>query len=252
MCCTMSILIWTAVFIIVYIILTSNNITSAILTNMQHEINYFGMATMSTIADIINRRKNRPRDVPKRTGEVAIVTGGARGIGEYISRGLVKSGYHVILAVRNVQAGNALLVDIKAEDPTASADVIQLDISSMESVERFSDAVKSKHPKVHLLVNNAGIIYGDFHLTRDGFESQLATNYVGHFLLTHLLMDRLVKSWESGRCARIVNVASCAHYGAEIRFNDINLERSYNATDAYARSKLAQVFIGFSGFITDI
>ncbi|XP_077297734.1 polyprenol dehydrogenase-like isoform X1 [Arctopsyche grandis] len=237
----MSLFIWTVVFVIVYFVLTSNRITSAILTNMRHEINYFGMATMSTIADIINRRKNRLGDVPKRTGEVAIVTGGARGIGEYVSRGLVKSGYHVILGVRNVQAGKALVADIKSEVPSASADVIQLDVSSMESVRRFADVVKSKHPKVHLLVNNAGIIYGDFHLTQDGFESQLATNYVGHFLLTHLMMDRLEKGWESGRCARIVNVASCAHYGAEIQFDDINLERSYNSTDAYARSKLAQL-----------
>lgn len=213
-----------------------------VLKGFRYNINYYGIATMSNIADILHRNENVLKETPSRKGEVAVVTGGARGIGLAVSKGLAKAGYHVIVGVRNVESGNKLAEELSMEKVPGSIEPIQLNVSSMRSVRKFAQIVKFKYPEVHILVNNAGIIFGDFRLTDEGFETQLATNYMGHFLLTHLLMNNLKNSSKkSERFGRVVNVASCAHYGSEIQFDDINLMNSYHPTLGYARSKLAQV-----------
>lgn len=211
----------------------------------RHAINYQVSNVMGIAADIINRRKNHLGLVKPMYGKVAIITGGSRGLGAEVAKCMYLAGVHVIIAVRDVKAGEKFKEKVKSESVKStdrSIVVMELDVSSTKSVKKFSDEVKKLHPEIHILVNNAGVLFADFKLTEDGFESQLATNYLGHFYLTHLLMDNLKRAGENSKeCARIVNVSSCIHYCSEIWFDDINMEKCHDPVGGYARSKLAQV-----------
>ncbi|CAN1253885.1 Short-chain dehydrogenase TIC 32, chloroplastic [Linum perenne] len=179
------------------------------------------------------------------TGLTAIVTGASSGIGVETSRVLALRGAHVVMAVRNVEAGTTVKEAILKEIPTAKVDVMELDLSSMASVKKFaSDYVSSGRP-LNLLINNAGIMMIPFTLSADKIELQFATNHVGHFLLTHLLLDTMKSTArESNQEGRIVNLASEGHrfaYKEGIRFDKINNEAEYNKMRAYGQSKLANI-----------
>ena len=92
-------------------------------------------------------------------------------------------------------------------------EALELDLMSMDSVKSFAKQILDKNIKIDVLINNAGIMFGSRKETQDGFESQLATNYLGHFLLTHLLLPKLKEAGKSGESARIINVSSAAHHG---------------------------------------
>lgn len=190
-----------------------------------------------TISDFTTK-KNVLKEIPIRKGHVAIVTG----ISKHIIRGLVNSGYHVIVAKLNVDDEHSLR-DIEAEDLLGTVEFVQLDLTSVESVKRFADEIRIRYPKVHLLVNNAEVGFVGFCLTVDGFESQIGVNYLGHFLLTHLLMDCLKNGGQdSGKCARIVNLSSIVHVRCcSLDFADLNSNHYYNNSMAYSKSKLAMV-----------
>lgn len=98
-----------------------------------------------------------------------------------------------------------------------------LDTGKLESVEQFAKSVQAKYAKIDLLINNAGIMATPFQLTADGFESQLAVNYIGHFYLTHLLMPQLRAAGATDLNARVVNVSSVANIAGDVHFDDINL-----------------------------
>ena len=98
----------------------------------------------------------------------------------------------------------------------------RLDTGSLKSVREFAAIVASKYPKIDVLINNAGVMATPYNLTEDGFESQFAINYLGHFLLTHLLLPNLKAAGRKSCNARIVNVSSCAHLSGSINFDDIN------------------------------
>jgi len=117
-----------------------------------------------------------------------------------------------------------------------------LDLMSLSSVRSFAQTVISLECSIDVLINNAGIMFGDRKLTEDGFESQLATNYLGHFLLSHLLLPILKRTGSEDSPARIVNVSSCAHYcGSWMNFSDLQLSKVYSPEQAYGNSKAAQV-----------
>lgn len=97
-----------------------------------------------------------------------------------------------------------------------------LDTASLKSVRQFAANVLKEYSKIDILINNAGVMATPYHVTEDGFESQFAINYLGHFLLTHLLYPLLVKAGTENLRARIVNVSSCVHLIGEINFDDIN------------------------------
>lgn len=196
---------------------------------------------VAMLDDLVQRKNNKLGTLPDKKGEVAVVTGGARGIGLEVVKGLCKTGMKVIIGVRNVEAGQKVAEEIKEANYPGSIEVYQLDTSSIKSVEKFAEDVKRDHPRIDLLVNNAGIMMTPYKLTEDGYESQWATNYVGHFLLTHLLMKNLTCEDRKDSCARIVNVASSAHYGGDINFDDFNEKVDYVPEASYAQSKLAQV-----------
>jgi len=179
------------------------------------------------------------------TGLTAIVTGASSGIGAETTRVLALRGAHVIMGVRNMVAAKDVKETILKDIPSAKVDAIELDLSSLDSVKKFASEFKSSGRPLNILINNAGIMACPFSLSKDNIELQFATNHIGHFLLTNLLLDTMKKTTrESKKEGRIVNVSSEAHrfaYSEGIRFDKINDESSYNNWRAYGQSKLANI-----------
>ncbi|KAL4424097.1 hypothetical protein ABPG75_001398 [Micractinium tetrahymenae] len=184
-------------------------------------------------------------------GLVVVVTGPTSGIGTETAAALAARGARVILACRSISRGEALKQQLEAEaqgagQPQPQLEVMQLDLSSMQSVRQFAAAFRARGLPLHVLVNNAGIftIAAARETTPDGFEAHLGTNHLGHFLLTLLLLPALQQgAQQRGRPARVVNVSSKLHYMGSLRQHDINLQGQgvYSSLAAYAQSKLAQV-----------
>ncbi|XP_027357623.1 short-chain dehydrogenase TIC 32, chloroplastic-like [Abrus precatorius] len=179
------------------------------------------------------------------SGLTAIVTGTTHGIGTETARVLALRGVHVIMGVRNMIAGNDVKEAILKEIPTAKVDVMELDLSSMASVRKFASEFISSDLPINILINNAGICATPFTLSKDNIELQFATNHLGHFLLTNLLLDTMKKTTtESKKEGRIINVTSDGHqytYPEGILFDKISDESSYQKWRAYGQSKLANI-----------
>ncbi|XP_074581553.1 short-chain dehydrogenase TIC 32 B, chloroplastic-like [Curcuma longa] len=175
----------------------------------------------------------------------ALVTGGSSGIGTETARVLALRGAHVVIAARNMQAANEVKQRIVDEIPSAKIDVIQLELGSLKSVRACAEKFLSMNLPLNLLINNAGIMFCPYTLSEDGIEMQFATNHLGHFLLTDLLLEKMKSTAKStGIEGRIVNVSSLAHshtYPEGIRFDKINDTDTYNDKFAYGQSKLANV-----------
>lgn len=179
------------------------------------------------------------------TGLTAIVTGASSGIGAETTRILAMRGAHVVMAVRNVKSGEEVKESILKEIPRAKLDVMELDLGSMESVRKFASEYNSTGYPLNILINNAGVMAPPFMLSQDNIELQFATNHLGHFLLTNLLLQNLKNTAQaSHKEGRIVNVSSLGHrftYREGIRFDKINDKDSYTAILAYGQSKLANI-----------
>lgn len=179
------------------------------------------------------------------SGLTAIVTGASSGLGEEATRVLALRGVYVIMAVRNVEAGRKVKEAILKQSPSAKIDVMELDLSSMESVRKFASDYIASDRALNILMNNAGVMATPFMLSHDGIELQFATNHLGHFLLTNLLMETMKKTvLESKKEGRIVNLSSEGHrltYGEGIRFDKINDESEYRTLLAYGQSKLSNI-----------
>eukprot|EP00092_Neocalanus_flemingeri_P010039 GFUD01010820.1.p1 GENE.GFUD01010820.1~~GFUD01010820.1.p1 ORF type:complete len:337 (+),score=131.72 GFUD01010820.1:69-1079(+) len=189
---------------------------------------------------------SRPRCLPSyssQTGKTIVITGGGRGIGEQAVKKLVRLGARVIMGCRSPELVKKKFDEIFNEDSVVgSVEVYHLDLMSLASVRSFAQTVISLDCPVHVLINNAGIMFGDRKETEDGFESQLATNYLGHFLLSHLLLPLLERTGQADTPARIVNVSSVAHYcGSWMDFSDLHLRKLYSPEQAYGNSKAAQI-----------
>jgi NAD(P)-dependent dehydrogenase (short-subunit alcohol dehydrogenase family) len=171
---------------------------------------------------------------------VILVTGSTDGLGREVARRLAAGGAHVIVHGRNRERGQALVEEIERESK-GSAAFYAADLASLEQVRALSAAILRDYDRLDVLVNNAGIwlARGDRQLSVDGHELHFAVNYLSGFLLTRLLLPRLVQSAPS----RIINVSSGAQ--SPIDFDDVMLERSYSGSRGYAQSKLAQVMFTF-------
>ncbi|KAM9347763.1 polyprenol dehydrogenase [Symphorus nematophorus] len=179
--------------------------------------------------------------MPRQDGKVAIVTGGGRGIGYEVVRHMARLGAHVIIGGRDEQEGLAAVRRICEEHKEAKVEFKKLDLASLQSVRQFVRSFKERDLPLNILVNNAGVMLVPEGRTEDGFEQHFGVNYLGHFLLTWLLLDTLKDSGKYGRFSRVVNVTSSAHRVGEIRLNDLNSCHSYSAHAAYCHSKLAQL-----------
>lgn len=179
--------------------------------------------------------------IPNQDGKVAIVTGANSGIGFETARALAAKGAHVVLACRNQEKGADAVARIEAAHPGASVELGSLDLSSLASVRTFATELQKLHPRVDLLVNNAGVMVPPYQRTQDGFELQFGTNHLGHFALTGQLLPALLKS----DAPRVVNVASLAHKMGEIHFDDLAFEAGYKPWAAYGQSKLANLLFTY-------
>lgn len=170
------------------------------------------------------------------TGKVALVTGATGGMGLETARALGVAGARVVMAGRDTARGEAALRIVR--EAHAEAELRILDLADLASVRALADSIVADFERLDLLVNNAGVMVPPLGRTADGFELQLGTNHLGHFVLTGRLAPLLV----AGPRARIVNVSSAAHLFSPIDFDDPNYEsRDYDAWGAYGQSKTANI-----------
>src|SRR5215218_2042592 len=176
-------------------------------------------------------------DVPDQSGRTAVVSGANVGLGLATARLLASRGATVVLACRDIVKAERGADQIRTEAGRAKVHVVRLDLSSLASVREAADEVRSDYPRLDLLINNAGVMAVPYQRTEDGFELTLATNHLGHFALTGLLLDRLLATAGS----RIVTVSSVAHRRGLMHFGDLQSEHRYKPADAYGQSKLANL-----------
>ena len=170
-------------------------------------------------------------------GKRVLVTGANTGIGKWTAIGLAERGASVVIHSRNPEKGRAAQDDIRRRSGSSDVELLLADFSSLAEVRRLAAEVLERYPRLDVLVNNAGLISGRRAESTDGYELTFAVNHLAPFLLTNLLLDRIVASAP----ARIVTVSSRAHLRSAIDFDDLDLRRGYQAMDAYGRSKLANV-----------
>src|SRR6516164_3273366 len=181
-------------------------------------------------------------DVPGQQGRLAVVTDANTGLGFETAQVLAARGASVVLAVRDAEKGKAAAARIAGTAPGANVTVQPLDLTSLDSIRAAAAELRARHPRIDLLINNAGVMFPPKQTTDDGFELQLGTNHLGHFALTGLLLQQMLPVPGS----RVVTVSSLAHrIRARINFGDLQSERSYSRVAAYSQSKLANLMFTY-------
>lgn len=171
--------------------------------------------------------------------KLILITGATAGIGEVAARTLATQGHEIIIVGRNQQKAKGVAEHIRTQTGNNSVHDLLADFSDLQQIQQLADQVKTKFPKLDVLVNNAGTYYGKREKTKYGAEKTFVVNHLAPFLLTNILLDHLQEH------ARIINVSSNAHYGGTLDFNDLNLSKFYFGLTAYQRSKLANVLFTY-------
>lgn len=180
------------------------------------------------------------KQIPDQTGKIAIITGGNTGLGYQISLELARKNATIVIACRTIDKGISAINNIeKTLGVKIQARVIRLDLTDSNSIEKFVDEFKRNYERLDILVNNAGVVsLKERQVTKDGIEMHLATNHLGHFSLTGLLLPIIKKSSN----ARVVTMSSGGYLFANLDFEDMNWEkRQYDRTKCYGSSKLANL-----------
>lgn len=181
------------------------------------------------------------KNIPEQHGRIAVVTGGNGGLGLETARALAASGAHVIIAARNPKKAAAAVEDITTSAPDASLEVVALDLGSQASVKGAAEVMLAAHPRIDLLINNAGVMAIAEGRTVDGFEEQFGVDHLGHWTFTALLLPAMVDT----EGARIVTVTSTAHLmGRSVDPKNPNLDGRYGPWRAYGQAKLANYHFG--------
>ncbi len=181
-------------------------------------------------------------DIPDQSGRTAVVTGANTGLGLETARELARRGATVVLAVRNMDKGEAAIDDLRASVPGAQLTLQELDLGSLDSVRDAAGKLSADLDRIDLLINNAGVMYAPYSTTADGFELQIGTNHLGHFAFTGLVLPLLLDTDGS----RIVTVSSVGHrILSSIDLDDLHSEHGYNRVAAYGRSKLANLLFTY-------
>ncbi|XP_054547348.1 retinol dehydrogenase 11 isoform X2 [Talpa occidentalis] len=170
-------------------------------------------------------------------GKVAVITGANTGIGKETAKELAKRGARVYLACRDVQKGELVAKEIQIMTGNKQVLVRKLDLADTKSIRAFAKEFLAEEKHLHILINNAGVMMCPYSKTADGFEMHIGVNHLGHFLLTHLLLDKLKESAPS----RVVNLSSLAHHMGRIHFHNLHGEKFYSSGLAYCHSKLANI-----------
>lgn len=174
-------------------------------------------------------------------GKTCLVTGANSGVGKFTAIGLAKFGVDVVMVCRDKGRGEAAQKEIIEKSGSKNVDLMLCDLSSQKQIRKFAEDFKGKYKKLHVFVNNAGLMIGERKLTEDGIETTFAVNHLAYFLLTHLLLGMLKENAPS----RIVNVSSMGHRFASIYFDDLMMEKKYSDFFAYNQSKLANIMFTY-------
>jgi len=166
-----------------------------------------------------------------------MVTGSSSGIGKATALGLAKMNASVVMVCRDRERGKAAMNEIVKKSSNQKVSLMIADLSSQKTIRKLVENFAARHDKLHVLVNNAGVFLAKRHLTEDGIEMTFAVNHLAPFLLTNLLLPTL----KANALPRVITVASSAHYGATIDFDNLQGERRYSGFRAYSQSKLANV-----------
>jgi NAD(P)-dependent dehydrogenase (short-subunit alcohol dehydrogenase family) len=181
-------------------------------------------------------------DIPDQSGRVAVVTGSNTGLGLETARALAGAGAEVVIAVRNLDKGEAASATILESHPGAVVHVQSLDLASLGSVANAAAQILDRHDRLDMLVNNAGVMYTEWQTTSDGFEFQMGVNHLGHFALTMALLERVMATEGS----RVVNVSSVGHkFKSKLDPATMMASEKYDRVAAYSRSKLANLLFTY-------
>ena len=169
---------------------------------------------------------------------IAVVTGATSGIGQVTAERLAQQGWTVLCVGRNPERGHDAVNAIRQASGNRHVDFLQADLSSIVATKAIGAMIRDRHPRIDLLINNAGALFSRRRQSVDGLELTFALNHLGYFVLTNVLLDAL----RAAPAGRIVNVASGAHRGATLDFDDLQMEHGrYRGWVAYQRSKLANI-----------
>jgi NAD(P)-dependent dehydrogenase (short-subunit alcohol dehydrogenase family) len=172
------------------------------------------------------------------SGKVCVITGASSGLGRESARALAAAGAHVVLAARNRDTLTQTAEWIRAEVPGARTSTVHLDLTALASVRAAATTIRDITPVIHVLMNNAGVMFTPFGRTHEGFELQIGTNHFGHFELTRLLVPQLA----AAEGARLIILSSGGHVMGDVDFDDPNWEtREYDKFVAYGASKTANI-----------
>ncbi|GLR72219.1 oxidoreductase [Agaribacter marinus] len=172
--------------------------------------------------------------VPSQFGRIAMVTGANSGLGYETALAMSQKGLKVVMACRNLDKAEEAKQKILVVEPKATLEILLLDLSKLASVRNAVKEFRNKHDRLDILINNAGIMYPPYKKTEDNFESQMAVNCFGHFLLTSLLIDLV----PNDPASRITWISSSAHKTGRLNLSDINFTKKYSKMSSYGQSKL--------------
>lgn len=174
-------------------------------------------------------------------GRVCLVTGATSGIGKAIALRLAERGATVVLVARSREKGEAVRAELQQRTGNPSIDLVLADLSSMESIQRGVADFQRRYSKLHVLVNQAGLVQNQRTPTVDGLETMFATNYLAYFALTNLLLPEL----KAGAPSRVLNVTGGIEAAGRIDFDDLQSEKRFSWSKALAQSKLADVLFTY-------
>ncbi|KAG5842724.1 hypothetical protein ANANG_G00180750 [Anguilla anguilla] len=202
----------------------------------------YGSVTVVTVISLVLLRKwiagGVCRSRVRLDGKTVLITGANTGIGKETARDMAFRGARVVMACRDLARAEKAAAEIRGTTGNQNVAVRQLDLASLRSVRQFVGEYEASEDRLDILINNAGVMMCPKGLTEDGYETQLAVNHLGHFLLTILLLEKLKSSAPS----RVVTVSSIAHRGGKIHFDDLCFEKTpYDSLVSYRQSKLANV-----------
>ncbi len=174
--------------------------------------------------------------------KIALVTGATEGLGKATAIGLANNNFVVVLVARNLEKGERVKKEIIEKTGNQDIDLLNCDLSSLASVKKLAESFNSKYKQLDVLINNAGIMLMKRFTTVDGFEKTFGVNHLSHFLLSHLLLDKLKQSPQG----RIINVSAFGYKMANFNLHELENREKYNGMQAYVTSKLCNLYFTFS------
>jgi NAD(P)-dependent dehydrogenase (short-subunit alcohol dehydrogenase family) len=170
-------------------------------------------------------------------GKVVVITGGTSGIGQVSAERLAAMGARIVLVARSKSRGEATLARLQEVAPSQAHSIHYGDVSRLVDLNRLAAEIRSAEPRIDVLINNAGALFGQRQVTEDGLELTFATNHLSYFVLTHGLREQLIVAAPS----RVVNTSSAAHRYGTMDFDNLQFERDFKGFPAYGRSKLCNI-----------